>query len=622
MATFCVPVLLLSLLAIGVSLLCKRTFVESFSLSTFALIVCLYLGGLFAANLIVGQFLFCGLLAATWFVNYKKGRLTKQVILCHKQEWLRGAWVLFPVLAVVFIVTIGRELTIYDEYTHWGIVVKDLVNNNALHCIPQAKTDFKEYPPAIALIEYFFCFFTASFKSENIYRGLDVLLIACLLPAFKNIVQGGGFKSHILFGWLALIMLAYGSYPTLFTLLLVDGALALLFASLLLGWFINEIKDFFTVAYVSLTAAVLTLAKGSGVVLVILAFMVILADILLHQGKQISKAGMLFPPVAAATAWLSWRVCTAIYHVAPGRSQGKGMLSELLSIFRGDLKGYQIETVRNFGEAFLDGNVEFIASPISYYQWFLILFFSAIALSFFLPDKQRGRMLVFAMPVVHLVYSGLLLLTYVLSFGEVEGPGLASLSRYMPSCYLGLMLFMAGYLLVQVNESIDGEKARSSVLRIHVRWCIPVILTGVVFAAFSVGRFLGILWPISAIRNQATRQFVAPYQALRSLAQIEERDTEICLIGVGENDYAREALISRYELAPLNCKTVDVATISNGKEIKQALKSADYVFVLPVNELPESEEMQELLAELTAGTDILYRVCTDTKGNVQLQPVA
>lgn len=604
MIAFWVPVLLLLCMATALTLLFERTLVETFPVSVFLVILCLYLGGLLR-NLTIGVLLVVLLAVGLWTQCFRKKLLVREQVKAHKQEWMRSAWVILPVLLLIFLQTWSLEMTVYDEYTHWGVAVKDLYLNNQFYCSPDAVTEFKDYMPGISLFEYFFCFF-GPFQSQNIYRGMDVMMVACLFPAFKNVVKRNGRRIHILFGWLGMLILAYGNYAMLLRHLQVDAALAMLLCYFLLAWFGDEKKDGFTLLALSLGAMGLTMAKGSGIAIALMALVVIAADTLLQYRKAKKTIGI--PATAAAVmavTWLSWRVCTALYGVEATRSQGGGMLSGLLSILHGNIEEYQKTTIRNFYEAFIYGNVSDARNSITYYQWIFVLLIFALFVGLFAKNKKQAILLAVAMPAMHIIYSGMLLLAYVLSFGANEGPALASLFCYMPSCYLGCLLAMFGYLLIACN---DGDaKTESS---IYKRICAPILVVAIAGMALPVNYMIGDLMPLGPGNNTESHSVVAPYKCLRELAQNEQKDAEVYLLGdTGSSGiYNFQALISRYELMPLHCQVVELSDYADEEQLRQELLTADYLFVLP-QDSPFTEQEQRILPdEISTEGGILYQV--------------
>lgn len=606
MVSFLIPFLILLLQAFALSLLFKRTLVETFPVAVFSTILCLYAGGLLR-NLRIGLLLTVLLAAALWMLCWKRKLLMRYQLKCHQQEWLRSLWVLLPALAVVLIFTAGLELSFYDEYTHWGLAVKEMYLRQELYCAPQSATDFKDYVPGAALIEYFFCVF-GTFKSANLFRGLDVLLVAALSPMFKNAVRSNGSLLHIPVGWTAVILLLYGNYSDVFTLLQVDAALAILFASLMLFWFGDEKKDNFTILSVSLNAVALTLTKGSGIALTVLGLIVVGIDVWLHRKEHSSEWKAPLVAVGSAVAvWLSWRGCTTLYGVSATRSQGSGMLSSLRLLLQGKWENYQIETLSNFFSSYVgNGVVDGVRNSISYFEWIFYLVLFAVFVALLRKDKKQGWLLIFAAPMVHIVYSAMLLLTYILSFGSVEGVQLASLYRYMPSGYLAMLLLLLGCLLQQTAEIRTND---SPTIR-QVRICLPLVVLSVTALLLPCNYLLYEVLPSGPHSPAAAQKLVQPYMSLRELANNVPTDTTVLLLGNTEEKgfYTEGALISQYELLPVSCDVLQQESWQSEEQLKESLFQADYLFILP-QETPFTEQQQALLPqEIVPEGGLLYKV--------------
>ena len=50
----------------------------------------------------------------------------------------------------------GRLFTVWDEFSHWGDVVRAMFDINDFATNPNSLSTFKSYPPAISLFQYFF----------------------------------------------------------------------------------------------------------------------------------------------------------------------------------------------------------------------------------------------------------------------------------------------------------------------------------------------------------------------------------------------------------------------------------------------------------------------------------
>lgn len=621
MSSFLIPIFILVLSAFALSLLFRRTLVETFPIAASIVVICLYAGG-FVHNLWAGVVLTILVSIGIWAVCWRKGMLQRQQILEHLGEWRRSLAVILPMLVLILLMTEGLELSHTDEYSHWGTAVKDMVLSNELYCSPDSHTDFKDYMPGISLFEYFFCVF-GRFRSQNIFRGMDVLMMAAMLPSFKSVVKKEASWLYIPLGWLALLGLLYGNYANAFSLLQVDAALAIFLAGLLFNWFGDERKDLFAAISVSLSALVLTMAKGSGIALAFLGFLVIAADaFLIDSGTpQEKRNGFRCLGAAVATticSWLSWKVCTALYGVSASRSQGNGMAAGIAQILRGDVEPYQTETVRNFVKTYLFGQDSGSKSGVTCFQWVILLALFAVLVGAVLQNRKRLWLLVIAMPAMHLLYSAMLLITYMVSFTEAEAVSLASLFRYMPSCYLGCLLFMMEMLLLQTGENRPKER--------RLQKFAPVIAAAVIGLLLPVQYLIQGVFLLGYAHNEESRRFVEPYRQLRQLSETEAEDTLVYLIG--KMTYPYTTMVSTYELLPLRCEAVHIGEYENAQELKEKLLQADYLYVLPYNVEPynydgpvfQEDEIPLLPENVTTEKEVLYKIDAEHGTFIRVEP--
>lgn len=155
----------------------------------------------------------------------------------------------------------GRLLMQWDDFSHWGLVVKNMHIFQKLGNIPEATTKFKDYPPAASIFAYFFTNF-GSYNETNAIRGMGILTACTMLPMFRN-VQWKNKKSLI--SGILLLALVY-VLPTSFHKnayigLYVDSLLGVLFFFLVYFMTAYEAGAF---RRVNLAAGgmILTLTKG------------------------------------------------------------------------------------------------------------------------------------------------------------------------------------------------------------------------------------------------------------------------------------------------------------------------------------------------------------------------
>lgn len=113
--------------------------------------------------------------------------------------------ILFPLLLLVFFSILIRNLHMlhFDNFSHWAVIVKQLISLNSLPNASNVLTSYFEYPPGSAYFIYFFCFFTNSSESFQIIAQL-ILSIILSIPLLgilkkKNIINYIFWTCYVIF---------------------------------------------------------------------------------------------------------------------------------------------------------------------------------------------------------------------------------------------------------------------------------------------------------------------------------------------------------------------------------------------------------------------------------------
>lgn len=99
------------------------------------------------------------------------------------------AFAIFCVLgAVVFLLDWNKGFQMWDEYSHWGSMVRETLRLDALYTSPVAR-DFvhPDYPPLVCLFETLWCKLAGGYREAYLYRGLHVLSFSLFFPALSRL---------------------------------------------------------------------------------------------------------------------------------------------------------------------------------------------------------------------------------------------------------------------------------------------------------------------------------------------------------------------------------------------------------------------------------------------------
>ncbi len=305
-------------IAFALAALLRRKPVETAAPAAFAIILLLYLGGLLGDLRIGLGLVWAGALAAAvWLVRLwvkpeglaglgGRARVARQWGVSLAAMALLAVWVVC--------LTAGRRAVVWDDLSHWALAVRNMIALDQHHCVPLSSTTFRGYPPASSLFEYFFARFAGEHWLEAAYFGLDMLMLSCILPAFRCASRKQWWKTLLMGA--ALMVLPHVFYENAFVSMYVDALLGLVMAWVVFTALRTDRIDTADLVCLCGGAAVLALTKETGMVLVLLAALIIFASRLARSGRPADRAGwirLLIVPVAILLFALLFRQSWSLY---------------------------------------------------------------------------------------------------------------------------------------------------------------------------------------------------------------------------------------------------------------------------------------------------------------------
>ena len=163
------------------------------------------------------------------------------------------------------------------------LFVKNIYLLDGLSGHPDAFVTFNDYPPAASLFEFLFTFFSHQFNEGSIYLGLYVLCFTLQIQLFVNVKWKNIYK--IILNTLLILILPTVFMKEFYTIIYVDALLGILFAYILISYFFIE-ENKLGLLNIGLSFFILVLTKPSGLGLAGIAFLIIVADVLLNKYKK------------------------------------------------------------------------------------------------------------------------------------------------------------------------------------------------------------------------------------------------------------------------------------------------------------------------------------------------
>ncbi len=465
----------------------------------------------------------------------------------HKKGFFKSvSWTPIAVMAGFALLSLwahnGRQITLWDEFSHWGRVVKDMYVLNALGTHPDSMVIFQNYPPGTALLEYLFVRIRGSFVEAEMYHAMNVLYFSLVMPLFAGLKRKNTFKIIIIM--LIAVILPTGFYDTMHDSLYVDGILGVLFAYVLIVYFTNRLSTF-TLINISLALFVLAIVKQSGAGLAALAVFVIAVDLIFikkadvkehfKNSNKISAAlGMALPVLFILGAKLSWSAYLSSSAARISFDAGGITLDKIITVFvRFSGTQLQQETLLSFLKVFVTvtnssgiGNFIFNIPPFAFIAAFI---FIGALLYYKSEGGTKKRIIVTGITlfISAMAYMLTLLCSYLFVFTELEGSNLASYSRYVGTFYLGIYMFLAAYIL---HTSKDTEEQKNKMPSYLMVFMVIIIVT-VIEAALS----FTVLAPFAVKKGNDIR---AEYECIGNLSNEVDSGEVVYFIDIGSQGYS------------------------------------------------------------------------------------
>lgn len=340
---------------------------------------------------------------------------------------------LFAVILGLYIITIrGKVLYGEDDFAHWGIAVKKMLETSRMPNFTDEVISFRKYPLGSSLWIWFFCYFLGD-QEDVMLLAQGYMLLCCLFPWFYVVSRNKLMSTAVaMIGVSVVLCYNIGIHSLMVdTLLPLAGMAALFFVFCQRG---KDFRDFLPAVPMLIWVSQI---KNSG-----LLFAVLGSVLLICSGKR--KAGQLAARTACAAAplaaFLLWsRHCDLVFSDA---SQTKHAVSvENYAVILGLKTDEEIRTIlTNVTEYVLKRDGLQLALV-----WILIL--GAVTLLLLRGYKKEYFLLCAACGVLSVVYYVGICGMYLFSMPTYEAMMLAAIERYMRTLDIALMYLMMLYSL-------------------------------------------------------------------------------------------------------------------------------------------------------------------------------
>lgn len=415
-------------------------FIPVFVFSSIACIVFLsgLVGQLYVGSLIL---LLVGLLlyGRMVFLGMRRGASFRISFSLFQFSFLAGTFIFLLVL-------FQNQLTHYDNFSHWAIVLKQMLSTDAFPTPDSNLIDFKNYPLGTSSFIYYVCRFMGHDQSVMLLaQGL--LIFSCFYAMFGIVSEKKRFLLYAFLG-LGLSTLSFFNLTIRITNLLVDFLLPI-YALAILAVIYQYRHDIKRACIIMLPlAGVLTVIKSTGIIFAAIGLIFLVYTWLKHRQKSSWKdalpvVGTICGTLIPYFGW-SWRMATVF----------QGVDNKFDVATSGIQSGKTAEQMHEILWLFLKSSTDITTRPVI---GIVIFQFVAIAASIFayvvLKKKWNLWKALIALDVVLLLYYAGILALYLFSMPLDEAVRLAGFERYASS----IVVLFAGSLVL--CAAIDLERS-------------------------------------------------------------------------------------------------------------------------------------------------------------------
>lgn len=363
----------------------------------------------------------------------------------------------------------GSRIVHYDNFSHWGIVVKAMLLDNRMPNFSDSVISFQAYPLGSSLFIYYICKALGTTEACFLW-GQMLILVSCLFT-FVAFLK----KTNL---WCAIMVALYGAYS--FTVcnsiydLLVDSLLPLVAVATIAIIMYYRDDPFRMIACASLLSAFLVNIKNSG----IFFYGVCLIFVLIYGWNYIKAhwKGSLFALVGSPVLTMFlWHKHVGLVFASANTSKHAMSLSNYAGVFAGksvdDIKTIMV----GMWQAFFNLN------SLSMRLCILVVLIALFALAFTWRSNVIGRKRIIARALALLgilvAWQLSLLAMYLFSMPNGEALRLASYGRYEGTVLIFVYGILDIYLLNDMTIILcqSGAMKFAGVCLLTVLYLLPAV---------------------------------------------------------------------------------------------------------------------------------------------------
>lgn len=376
----------------------------------------------------------------------------------------------------LFIYYNGRMIASWDEFSHWGDVVKMMYYNNIYNTNPASLSVARAYPPVMSIFQYFVENLSLSgFKEHYLYCAYQAFVISLIIPFIKDIKWKEIVKIILILMIVLLAPIVFFASPYFYyNTIYIDPFLGILFGFVIANIFITKEYDRFSIVSISLALFALTLTKDiapvfSFICILFVFFKHVILDNNYKLLKKISKINIkrffnktkpLWIFLAVVTAsYLTWKI-NVVLNVKGSSMGNPSTIKDVIDALLRFENTYRVTVVNNYVKRL--SSYSFIKMGNIYSVTFVFILLSIIIYkNEDIKAKKHALFGFLSIYIGEVLYIFLMLVLYILMFSKYEALSLASFERYLGIYLIAILYFI---IFITIFRSIEQKKYTSLIV--------------------------------------------------------------------------------------------------------------------------------------------------------------
>ncbi len=593
---FIIIFLIIFSISANLAIIFKKQIEQTIPICVMGMILCIYFFAFF-------ELLDVGVIVTGIISLWSLGYLIKKIIEAIKQKNIKNVlnkiitpgFIIYTVLYVAFIIINHRAIFVnHDEFTHWGIMIKNMVIHHSLGVGENSVVEYSEYPPFTAIFQYIFIYFKRSYSESTIITASNILYLSIVITIIRNVEWKKQLKKLILYVPI-ILFLPMICFIDFYGAIIVDGILGVFFFYVIYTWYAEK-NDILKKIGVTLGCCSIALIKLSGIGLSIIAFLIGAGYVFKKKENREKECKSLVIMIGIIIICImSWQIRLKITKAPQKWEMDNINIKAITDISKNER---EIETVENYIDNIFNQKV-ITDKNITVFVYLIII----IAYSIFeiiqikeKEEKKKYRYYSIALLIAGMVYAIALLVTYLFIIPKQEAWAIPSFDRYIGTIILPITMF----------HMIESIERREDLKKIGIIIGIVILL---------------VMLPTSEITNKAinwanddTRELEERenYTGIEKYADVLTEQDKIYFMGNGVSDIYKVRLVDSYLVMPAKIGNTEIYTTGHISIFKDIINKGKYTHVYVFNSTEKyKEKFKELFENEEIKNKTLYKIGND-----------